>query len=211
MKKAHLILACIILNLGVYAQLSPVENLEFEQWYEYPDNFFELSWTCNPSEGDVLMGFNVYRNDEFYTFTEDTSLYCYPHGYGEDTGNCTDEFLLLNNAENGFYIHVTAVYNTDSVESTYTDSVECTGMALEIDNDLTNSTSIYPNPSHGTININNGNFDYIELIGSNGKMIKKWEGKEVQSTINVKDISKGIYILVLKNHGNTIRKKIVLE
>lgn len=44
-----------------FGQLNPVNNLEWDQWYEWPNNSFILSWDLPGPLQDTVIGYNVCR------------------------------------------------------------------------------------------------------------------------------------------------------
>ena len=93
-------------------QINPVQNLNWEHWYESPNNFFVLSWDEPEQPHDEIIGYNIYReNDLFLFITDETSIYNIEDPVNGIVSNCGgEEFLFYNNGE-GFFAHVTAVYN----------------------------------------------------------------------------------------------------
>src|SRR5690554_1295438 len=98
-------------------QNNPIQNLNWNQWYEYGNNFFILKWEEPEQPHNEIIGYNIYQEDELYLFISgETSIYNVDSIYGI-VSNCGGEsFLFYNNGE-GFYAHVTAVYSPGTVES----------------------------------------------------------------------------------------------
>ncbi len=128
--KITLILTFLTVSLTLMGQLNPVNNLYYQQTYDYGNSFcpsyncFSLTWTQPNSSSDTLKGYHVYRNDVFWVFTSQTSVSCsgiapcpYPGFYD-----------VLP-----FWIKVKAVYNADSLESIADDSVHVSDLAITID------------------------------------------------------------------------------
>ena len=120
------IIAGFLLVSSSFAQLNPIQNLDLDHWYIYPNNYFILSWEePDPSE-DTLMGYNVYRENDLYCFTSELSLYHTP-----GASNCGEDFLIYGGGIS-FDIHVTAVYNSTLEESDYFETVHCDGFLIGI-------------------------------------------------------------------------------
>jgi len=185
-----------------FGQINPIENLTWWQWYDFPINYFILEWEEPQMPHDDLIGYNVYREDELYRFQEETSLYNLV-----ESSNCEEEFLLYNGGS-GFYAHVTAVYNPDETESTYTQTVWVDGYALNIIEAKQNMPILYPNPTTGILNIGNENIDKIILFDINGKMISEIKPK---SQIDLSIFTKGIYMIKLISQKRILTGKIIIE
>ncbi len=124
-----------------YGQLNPVRNLSWLHWYDYPNNFYSLSWEVPlPSSTDTLAGYRVYRDDSLWRFQTATNLFCIEN-------NCQDPGFLLFYP---FWIKVTAVYNYNMVESELNDSVFDHGYAIGVGEKAGNMVRLLANPvSHG--------------------------------------------------------------
>lgn len=190
-------------------QINPVQNLNWEHWYESPNNFFVLSWDEPEQPHDEIIGYNIYReNDLFLFITDETSIYNIEDPVNGIVSNCGgEEFLFYNNGE-GFFAHVTAVYNPGAVESDFIETQFIDGPLLEI-KDLNNQKAlIYPNPSNGIINIENKNLNKIFIYDISGKKIKELKAS---SQIDLSDISKGIYLIKLISDEGILVDKIILQ
>ncbi len=195
-------LLCSSLSFG---QQNPVQNLGFTQWYSTPNNYFHLQWDEPEQPHDVIIGYNIYRNNDFYMFIEnETDIY----NIGSATNCGGEDFLLYNNLQ-PFYTHVTAVYKPDSTESDYIDSVYVLGPAMTVKSYKEQRLKIYPNPSKGVVNItNNHDFKNIKVFDITGKTVKN---SKFQSPIDLSNTSKGIYFIKLESDNKSITRKIILE
>lgn len=215
MKSSALILALLItlvFNSVSFGQNNPVENLTWSQTYEYPNNFFELQWEVPAEPHDEIIGYNIYRNDELYRFQTETSLYSlYSDVYGF-VSNCDIMFLGLDNQnqpyQDGFEIHVTAVYNPGPTESGYLQTAYCYGLALNAKNFIAEKAILFPNPTNGVLNIGNKNLDKIVVCDLSGKVIKAFAPG---SQIDLGDLPKGLYVIKLFSEREVIIDKIVIE
>lgn len=192
-------LTCMFQSIG---QINPITNLFWDHHYIYPNNFFELTWEEPAIPHDELIGYNVYRENELYRFQTENSLYNLEQG-----SNCGEDFLLYNNGQ-GFFAHVTAVYNPGEVESDYTETVFVEGPLLEIKDFNNQKVIIYPNPSNGIINIGNKNLKKIVVYDITGKKIKELKAS---SQIDLSDVTKGIYLINLISDDGVTVNKIVLQ
>lgn len=77
-----------------------------------------------------------------------------------------------------------------------------------VEEEITDALSIFPNPAADVINITadidltNAN---VEIFDINGKRVMATTLKT--NTINVRELNSGIYIMVVRNNGNTIQEK----
>ncbi len=183
-------------------QINPVTNLTWMQYYEMPNNYFQMSWDEPESPHDELIGYNIYREDELYRFQTENSLYNL-----EDGSNCGEDFLLYDDLE-PFEAHVTAVYNPDGVESGYTETVVVLGAALNVWNYKQQKAIIFPNPTNGILNIGNRDLNSIYIYNMAGQKIKEFIPKP---QIDLSDIPKGIYFLKLISNQGILVDKIIFE
>jgi hypothetical protein len=209
MAKKILLLTFLIgsINFNLFGQNNPVENLTWDQYYEFPNNFFQLNWEEPIQPHNELIGYNIYRNNELYRFQTETSLY---NWFSEIFGivtNCGVDFLIYGNGS-GFDIHVTAVYNPGQTESSYLQTVFCFGAALNNKNFTSEKTLLFPNPTNGVLNIGNENIDKIVIYDVSGKLIREF-GNESQ--IDLSNLSKGLYLVKLFLGKEIIVEKIVIE
>ena len=197
----------ITFTLTSFGQINPVENLTWSQSYENMHNFFQLNWDEPAQPHNELIGYNIYRNNEFYIFQTVNILYnLYTPLYGY-VSNCPDEFLLYGDGS-GFDIHVTAVYNPEQTESNYLQTVHSFGAALTTDNFTRARAVLFPNPTSGKLNIENKNLVKIVLYDISGKVISEFAPV---SQIDLSNISKGLYIIKLFSETEIIVDKIVIQ
>lgn len=77
------------------------------------------------------------------------------------------------------------------------------------------SFQIYPNPTHGIVNISSSKINgevYISLFDINGrKVLNKKVDMSGQATINVSNLSTGIYVMQLISDGKTQTEKLIVQ
>ncbi len=100
------------------------------------------------------------------------------------------------NGNNGYW-------NIDSVTFSY-------NTLSNTQNQIT-GLKIYPNPAKETLHIESNSFSEktIELFNVLGKLVFK--GKTINSTVNLSNINKGIYILKITEEGKTVTRKIMID
>lgn len=192
-----------------FSQINPVTNLTWTHWYDNGNNYFILEWDEPDSPHNEIIGYNVYRENDFFIFINETSIYNVENlVIPEEGSNCGgEEFLFYNNGE-GFNAHVTAVYEPGDVESDYTETVYIDGPMLEIIDFDHQKIKIYPNPTNGVIHIENTNLVNIKVYTISGKLIREIEP---QPQIDLSDITKGVYLIQLITDTKPVVYKIIIE
>src|SRR5690606_18349509 len=135
-----------ILMQLIFSQINPVQNLLWE--YEYlglDGENYALSWDEPENPHNELLGYNIYRNDDFYRFQVETVLFC----TAEFDCNDDNGFPFYGNGDS-FYAHVTAVYE-GGIESEYIDSVFVDEPLLTTNEIRTTKLKVYPNPVQNKI------------------------------------------------------------
>ncbi len=183
-------------------QINPITNLTWMQYYESPNNYFQLSWDEPDSPHDEIIGYNIYAGDELYRFQTENSLYNL-----EGSSNCGIDFLLYYGGAE-FLAHVTAVYNPGPVESGYTETVLIQGAAIKVADYEYSKAAIFPNPSSGIIHIENQDIQTIQIYNIAGQKIKELAP---QTQLDLSEFSKGIYFLKLISDKGVLVNKIILE
>lgn len=182
------------------AQINPVSSLTFEHQYVMPNNFYSLYWMEPETPHGEIIGYNIYRNDDFYRFQAEIGVVHQPFGSN------SEDFLYYGDWQ-GFYAHITAVY-TGGIESEYVETIWVTGPALGNADFEKPKVSVYPNPTKGILNIDAENITQIEVYDISGKRLASYGG---QSQIDLSGLSKGIYLVKLTSDKETFVCKIALE
>lgn len=198
-----LVSLCLGFALSLSAQINPVTNLTWGQRYDSPNTYFNMEWDA-PVSQDNLVGYNVYRGNQFYRFQTDIFLCHDIPPTAPPCQNAPESFLYAA----PFWAHVTAVYE-NNIESTYTDSVLVQGALIGINEVIYNKKPLfYPNPTTGKLNIDYKDIQQILIFGLNGKLIAKFE---TSPQIDLSGIPKGLYFVKLINGEQTFLSKLVLE
>lgn len=210
MKLKFILLLVIIFGVKSFGQINQVENLTWSHWYDYPNNFFELQWEAPTQPHDELVGYNIYRNNEWFRFQTETSLYnLYSdvHGF---ISNCDIDFLTVDNQnqpyESAISVHVTAVYNPNHIESDYSQTVFVEGFMLSINDHTKSKTTVFPNPTNGILNIEHPDLEKIDVYDVSGKLLKRFKPC---SQIDLSEIPAGLYIIKLHTEKGILNEKIV--
>ncbi len=187
-------------------QINPVQNLTYTQTYQSPYNFFELNWEEPAQPHNLLIGYNIYRDNEFYRFQTETTLYnLYNPMYGF-VSNCGIDFLEYN-VPNGFLVHVKAVYE-GQIESSFIETASVNPPALINEEFDRQNVLLYPKPTKGILNIENLNLEKIVVYEIYGKELMEFKPN---SQIDLSNFSKGIYLFKLISKSKIVVEKIVIE
>jgi hypothetical protein len=157
------------------------------------------------------VGYNIYRDNILYRFYTDTIA---QHIISQDTSFGGEDFVYTYGGP--FYIHVTAVYNSNHLESNYNDSIECYGAALGLNDMEMGIIRIYPNPfsTQTTLQIDKEmQFATMTVYNAFGQQVKQINNITGQSVIIPRDnLSSGLYFLKLtKENKLLITEKIVIH
>jgi hypothetical protein len=201
MKKLWIFLLLLLSVFTSSGQVSPITNLNWYHVYENINNYFQLSWDQPALPHNELLGYNIYQEDELYTFQTTNSLY-----YLQQGSNSSPEFLSYNNGA-GFIAHVTAVY-ASGAESTYVQTVFVEGAWLNVGNITKSKLKIYPNPTSGLVHLDVEDLDKVIVYDFNGKKVKELVSPK---QIDLSDFQKGIYYLRLFINDEIRHKKIIVE
>lgn len=204
MKRVIILLTIFLFSIiDLFGQINPVQNLTWEHEYTFQYNYFTLAWDEPVLPHNELAGYNVYREDELYRFQTENSLYNL-----EQASNCEEDFLFFGNGE-PFLVHVTAVYNPNKTESTFTETVLVEGPLLASSSFEKTKTILYPNPTDGVVNINSGNPSKILIFDVSGKMIQEFMP---QSKIDLSNMPKGVYLIkLIASDGGELNDKIIIK
>ncbi len=212
--KIKLLLPLLIININLWAQLNPINNLNYQQTYNYGNfncpsfNCFSLNWTLPNNSNDTLKGYNVYRNDVFMLFTTNTDVSC--NGITPCLYNDFYNYIP-------FWLKVKAVYNADSLESPAVDSALVNDIAIHISELYESTFRIITNPvkSGGIISIMlpaNKTLRCIKIISVHGKTIANYKLICKTSPVNISSfgLRKGLYFIILETDKEVFTQKLLV-
>lgn len=210
MEKIGLVLILVFVNLLSFAQLNPIKNLEWIQWYQCPYNYYELEWDAPDSSlTDTLVGYNIYRDQELYRFQTHIGA-SYTHF--TDTSSGEEDFM----GSYPFYIHVTAVYNSDYQESVYNDSALSYGLAMNVSNySIHPKLNLSPNPVRDGetmhIKLPNEIIDYITIVSLSGQIVvKKYiNANEASIAVSELQLKDNMYFLCVYTNDYCLTEKFI--
>lgn len=204
MKKSLLtIFICVIGNFA-FGQANPVQHLEWNHSYDSTNyrNIFAASWWEPAEPHNALVGYNVYRNNEFYKFFSVTTFGCNP-----DWGATEDCDFLNVNGGGPFTAQVTAVYQDGEESAPATFDVR--GILLNVNDFSINKLSIFPNPAKDVLNFSE-EFSSIKIADVSGKLFI--QSAKPEKSINISKLTKGVYVIsAVSKSGKVINSKFVKE
>ena len=217
--KVFVVLQFIFYTFSMFGQLNPVSNLIYQQTHVLNSfcpqfNCFELSWEQPISSNDTLIGYNVYRDNDFWIFTENNIISCsemIPCEY--------NDFYETPNNPNPFWIKIKAVYNVDSLLSESVDSIQTSGLMTEIDDYENQTIQLMKNPISKNENIvlifnsYEGEECKIKIYSENGVLIKEYSIDYLMNGItsfSTKGLSSGVYIINILIGKEIVTEKIIL-
>ena len=123
-------------------------------------------------------------------------------------GNVTqDTFYILKNLREGEYFWSVQAINTSFVGSLFAPEqsfiINTTGM---INTDLISKTKIWPNPSHGTLNVTTAHAEEYRLIDPTGCVFIEGKLLPGTQTITIESLPSGIYLLKIGQESLKILK-----
>lgn len=219
MKTTTLFLATFLLMLSVstFAQLNPIENLTFQQGYQYGNslcpsfNCYSLSWSEPAVSTDTLLGYIIYQDNIPYTFTSSTDASC----SGIFPCSFNDFYAAVP-----FWISVKAVYNNDSLVSEATDSIYVAGIMIGVDELKRNEFAIVKNPVkiHESISLFipycESQKSVIHIISQNGQIVREYTIAHASNSIITlpnNHLSRGIYFVCLQIDKKEMTTKLIIE
>ncbi|WP_264552714.1 T9SS type A sorting domain-containing protein [Flavobacterium sp. N2038] len=94
---------------------------------------------------------------------------------------------------------------------TTTFSLDCNTLGLE--DSVFDKVAIYPNPTRGEVSINNITLDKVNVYNELGQLVKTFSlnSADINNTINLCGLPRGIYYIYLINQDAASAKKIIVE
>jgi hypothetical protein len=203
----------LLLGTLTFGQANPVENLTWEQWYEYPHNYFSMQWDEPAQPHDEILGYAIYRNTELYRIQTERTLYVLNTPlYGYVT-NCGEEFLMFDPAnlsgDIGFEAHVVTIYAPNSIESIYNQTVTVHGPALNTTSNTAPKSVVYPNPTHGIVHVETkAALEHVIIYDLMGKEVLAFPN---DIPIDLSSLSKGLYIMKCVTSQGILMNKIGID
>jgi hypothetical protein len=177
--------------------------------YSYDENGYITEYDCKfwDRTNEKWINYKKYTyeyNDNYQKMTQTLfswnsleeifkCLNIYESEYDID-GNELRRFYINCNGEKGTYY---VFYYSDFVDI--------------IENNATTTTTVYPNPSNDQLKIETGNEVIKEIIlyDLTGKQIKHLLINEINASIDISDLYKGMYFIQIKTEKGEVKKKFI--
>lgn len=119
-------------------------------------------------------------------------------------------FVGVQMPSDGGPINLTATFSADgtcnlNVPNAGTAPAPCVTVGIN-ENEALSNVSIYPNPANTTINLSNLNEEYnVAIYNMLGQKVKQQTVDASNSSINISDLTLGVYVLKFEDHNNVLR------
>lgn len=144
------------------------------------------------------------------TINPDLQLSTYPEVWTEYTltlsgigtsvqGRLAFRYFVNDNSTNSHYLAI--------------DTFSVTTATASVDDVLTTTFSVYPNPAKDIINLSNSadTVENVTITDLNGRMVKQVVLSADKGQINIADLAQGVYILNATTNGKSLTRKIVKQ
>jgi hypothetical protein len=167
------------------------------------NNSWDLAW--EPYEGFTVSTYKIYRG------TADTNMQL----IGTTSGSSTQYSDYTAPAGIIYYmIEVVSANNcnpTKSYNSSRSNIATNNPNGVNENNNSTVLFSIYPNPATENLTIQTNQKAIIEILNIEGQIIMAINGTDTLTTIDIKDLSSGVYIVKVKTDNGSAVKKFIKE
>lgn len=171
-------------------------------FFEFPDLFHTINYT-NGTEATVFDGsytINEVNNTGQVVDSTDGTTFCNPIDIVTFDYSVLDTVLTLSNVLSPtcstWQIIIPGDYYLDKSSTTN---------SIKEQNELT--FTIYPNPAADKIEFNQ-QIELIEIFDMTGKQILNLRNSK---SVDIADISKGVYVIMLTQNGQRISKRLVVQ
>ena len=176
---------------------------------------------CNELDLDLGGNQTITTDDEItLNANQNNSIHTYAWSNG-----CTEPTCTISGSDLGVGTHEISVVVSDTIGTTEyyagletrcfkTDMIEITiteGNSVSANH--MNDISVYPNPSTGTLSIEQNSEDnyIISILNLNGELVYQSENKKRTQHIDISHLSKGMYILKISSKNFNKIEKLILK
>ena len=117
-----------------------------------------------------------------------------------------------------FTVPVTGTYyiGFHDITQTFSDELVIDSLTIDIttgihENNNMQAIKVYPNPASDKIEVSVPEFSEIEISNIEGQLVKKVDADEGHTSIDISELTKGLYILKAKTNDGIIVKKFIKE
>ncbi|OEK08002.1 hypothetical protein A8C32_16215 [Flavivirga aquatica] len=162
-----------------------------------PNSWYRIGLAFDKTTGDI-----TFKGPGFYLgFTDSEATGIDPF---------ENDFIVIAGTDNT----VSTVAKFDDLRIRATNTENLLGIN-DIDNNLSKSIKLYPNPARNVINLsakNNLNLTKLEIVDIHGRLIKSIPIKNIsEKEINISEFNKGIYLMNIYSKNGMTSKKIIKE
>lgn len=160
------------------------------------DTWYKIGFAFNPTTGEV-----IWKGAGFYTgFT------------GSAVGVDPFEVDFIVSAGTGNTVSSVSKFDALKVRATATENLLGVN---DIDNTLSESIKLYPNPTTDVINIsaaNRLNLTRLEIVDMNGRIVKSMSIENVsKKNINISELNSGLYLINIYSTDGKATKRIIKQ
>ena len=217
MKKITLTLWLFLIKLALIAQLNPVNDFDYSQFYDFGNtncpsyNCFLINWSPPDNSMDTLIGYKLFKDNQAWIFTAATSIGC--DGYSP----CTYPDFYN---ETPFYLKVRAVYNSDSCLSPAVDSAYINYVIIGIPEYQADEVYLISNPVKAGefISLSLGKYlhlcENINVISTTGQLILKHKQNNTSGAIQYipsAGLHSGVYLIEVTLKSEKKYVKVVIQ
>jgi hypothetical protein len=126
--------------------------------------------------------------------------------------NCANNQVISGAISQSYTATANGEYAVIVTQNDCSDTSACTTFSTIGINELSASFNLYPNPATSTVTIaSSQTIDQIVITDLSGKVISIIKEKGLNQTIDVSDLSRGMYLVKVSSQGNLITKQFVKE
>jgi hypothetical protein len=160
----------------------------------------------------VTTQINVYNQINTATTVNEITISATASGATYQWINCANNLVISGATSQSYTATANGEYAVIVTQNGCSDTSACTTISTIGLDELEASFKLYPNPATSTLTIaSSQTIDQIVITDLSGKVISIITEKGMNQTIDVSDLSRGMYLVKLSSQGNQITKQFVKE
>ncbi|HLW14073.1 MAG TPA: T9SS type A sorting domain-containing protein [Flavobacteriaceae bacterium] len=163
-----------------------------------------VSWEIKNTAGDIVYSGGPYAVNSSQTIDLELIDGCYEINVVETTGVGSVMFTITD--ENGVILFKSNTNYGGSIDGNFR-----TNSLLSVEDLTQEAISLYPNPTNGMVHIENAEGFMVEVYDILGKVIFTKANMANQETIDLTDLTSGVYYVKLQNEKTTEVKKVIVK
>ena len=179
----------------VYFCIAP-ENVAAEYVWNDGDYFARITWTKNVAVDYAINQFKVFRSqgDSFELIGEvESEDYVYEYSFDDTTASIGSYQYMVSAS----YRYTDCEINSEPVICEVTSIGE-----------TTSQVSVYPNPTHGIVNIKAEGMQRVTVVNTMGQVLMTREINQDEYTLDLSAFGNGMFMVNVTTGQGTIVKKI---